>query len=189
MTKKTSDNTGVAPTPAELVELWAESLVADDRSRHTVRSYRNAILHFLHWYEGEEHRALALDDLTPIALIGYRNHLQHIDTKATSTVNTRVAALRAWCAWLHDQGYLPTNPASRLKTVGRQTQHAPKGLTDRQVNALLREAQRTRYGQRDYALLQMMLQTGMRVSECAALNIEDIAVGERSGSVTHLAKT
>src|SRR5258708_20442191 len=30
----------------------------------------------------------------------------------------------------------------------------------------------------------MLLQTGMRIGECAALNYEDVAFGERSGSVT-----
>ena len=165
------------------MDLWVHQLINDDRSANTVRSYRSAIQHFLAWYLSEEQQPLTLDDLTPITLIGYRNHLQHDQTKATSTVNTRVAALRAWCVWLNENGYLPTNPAARLKTIGRQPPHAPKGLTDRQINALLRETQRTRHACRDYALVQMMLQTGMRVGECAALNIEDIVFGERSGSV------
>lgn len=183
MAKKTRDKTEDPLSPVVLVDAWARQLANDDRSANTVRSYRSAIQHFLAWYLLEEQQPLTLEDLTPITLIGYRNHLQHQQTKATSTVNTRVAALRAWCAWLNEQGYIPTNPAIRLKTVGRQVPHAPKGLTDRQINALLREAQRTRHAQRDYALVQMMLQTGMRVGECAALNIEDIVFGERSGSV------
>lgn len=183
MAKKTSDNTEAVLSPLLLVDVWVHQLNNDDRSVNTVRSYRSAIQHFLIWYTSEEQRPLTLDDLTPIALIGYRNHLQHQQTKAPSTVNTRVAALRTWCSWLHDQGYIPNNPAARLRSVGRQVLHAPKGLTDRQINALLREVQRTRHPQRDYAILQMMLQTGMRVGECVALNIEDIAFGERSGSV------
>jgi site-specific recombinase XerD len=181
--KKTRDNTEEPLSPVVLVEAWIRQLANDDRSANTVRSYRSAIQHFLAWYLLEEQQPLTLDNLTPITLIGFRNHLQHHQTKATSTVNTRVAALRAWCEWLTEQGYIPTNPAARLKTVGRQAPHAPKGLTDRQINALLREAQQTRHPQRDYALVQMMLQTGMRVGECAALNIEDIVFGERSGSV------
>lgn len=183
MAKKTSDNTGVSLHPSALIDLWVHQLTDDDRSVNTVRSYRSAIQHFLAWYLSEEQRPLTLDDMTPIAFISYRNYLQHQQAKATSTVNAHVAALRRWCAWLNEQGYLLTNPAARLKTVGRQVPHAPKGLTDRQINALLREVQRTRHRYRDYALVQMMLQTGMRVGECAVLNIEDIVFGERSGSV------
>ncbi len=80
-------------------------------------------------------------------------------------------------------GYLPNNPAARLRSVGRQGQPAPKGLDDRQVNSLLREASRSRHATRDYALVQVLLQTGMRIGECAALDYEDISFGERSGSV------
>jgi site-specific recombinase XerD len=75
-------------------------------------------------------------------------------------------------------------PAARLKFVGNETESAPQGLKDREVNALLRAAQHTRYAARDYAVLQLLLQTGMRIGECAALNYEDIVFGERSGSVT-----
>jgi site-specific recombinase XerD len=185
--KKTGDNTGDTMIPrssVELLALWRCDLIAADRSAHTVRRYVGAVRYFLQWYEAEERRPLSLDDLTPIALIGYRNHLQHHESKATSTVNSAVAALRAWCAWLHEHAYLAGTPAVRLKFVGREVESAPKGLKDREVNALLRAAQHTRYAERDYAILQMLLQTGMRIGECAALNYEDIVFGERSGSVT-----
>ncbi len=124
-----------------------------------------------------------LSDLTPIALLGYRNDLQHGRAKSTSTVNTRLAGLRSFCGWLVEQGPLPADPASRLRSIGRQGPLAPKGLTDKQVNALLREASRSRHLARDYALVQVLLQTGMRIGECAALDYEDISFGERGGSV------
>jgi site-specific recombinase XerD len=185
--KKTGDNTNDTMIPLSSMELlarWRCDLIADDRSTHTVRRYASAVRHFLQWYEAEERRPLTLDDLTPMALIGYRNQLQHHQSKATSTVNSAVAALRAWCAWLHEHAYLAGMPAARLKFVGNETESAPQGLKDREVNALLRAAQHTRYAARDYAVLQLLLQTGMRIGECAALNYEDIVFGERSGSVT-----
>lgn len=61
--------------------------------------------------------------------------------------------------------------------MGRQAQPAPKGPNDKQVSALLREAGR------DYALVRVLLQTGIRIGECASLDHEDITFGERSGSV------
>ncbi len=163
---------------------WLRNLEADDRSAHTIRSYAGAVKRFIQWYEVEEQKALEPADLTPVALVGYRNELQHRQGKATTSVNAEIAALRSWCDWLFDHGYLPSNPAARLRSVGRQSPPAPKGLNDRQVNALLREASRGRHKQRDYALVQMLLQTGMRIGECAALDMEDISFGERGGSVT-----
>lgn len=162
---------------------WLRSLEADDRSVHTIRSYAGAVKRFLEWYETEERRKLDPADLTAAALVGYRNELQHQRGKATATVNAELAGLRSWCDWLVDSGHLQSDPAARLRSVGRQGPPAPKGLDDRQVNALLREGSRSRHAVRDYALLQVLLQTGMRIGECAALDYEDVTFGERSGSV------
>ncbi len=136
------------------------------------------------WCRDEEGSSPTLADLTPIALLGYRNELQRGRGKPTSTVNTRLAGLRAFCGWLVERGHLPADPASRLRSVGRQGSPAPEGLTDKQVNALLREASRSRYPARDYALVRVLLQTGMRIGERAALDLEDIVFGERGGAVT-----
>ncbi len=162
---------------------WLRGLEADDRSAHTIRSYAGAVKRFLQWYEAEEQKQLEPADLTPVTLVGYRNELQHRQGKASASVNTEIAALRSWCEWLFDQGYVSANPAARLKSVGRQGPPTPKGLDDRQVNALLREASRSRHKERDYALVQVLLQTGIRIGECTALDYEDITFGERGGSV------
>lgn len=153
----------------------------DELASSTIRRYRGAVAHFLAWYERVDGRAPTLDDLHPITLAGYRGMLQ--DGAATSTVNTHLSALRAWCAWLHAQGYLPVDPARRLKLVGRQDPSAPRALRPAQVNALLRQTQRTRNPRRNAAIVQVLLQTGMRIGECAALWWDDITYGERHGQV------
>lgn len=51
------------------------------------------------------------------------------------------------------------------------------------MNALLRAAQQTRHAPRDYALLQLMIQTGLRISECAALRLGDVQLSERQGQL------
>ena len=51
------------------------------------------------------------------------------------------------------------------------------------VNALLRAAQRSRYAKRNYAICQMLLQTGMRLGECQALRWQDLLYKERQGTV------
>lgn len=167
---------------ATIVGLWLQGLRDEDRAPATVKRYDAAVRRFLTWYEAEERRPLTLDDLTPIALQGYRLALQR--TEATSTVNIHACALRSWCEWLSKQSYLETNPAAHLRLVRVNAATAPQGLTDSQVNALLREAQRSRHPERDYALVQVMLQTGIRIGECAALCFADIVFGEKSGSLT-----
>lgn len=166
--------------PLHLLECWLLDLQAD-RAEGTVKRYRGATLRFLSWYQHQEQQALVLADLTPITLVSYRTDLQR--AHAPSTVNTHVSALRAWCAWLTEHGYLIENPARRFKLVGRTDPAAPRSLSPKQVHALLRQAAKTRHPLRDLALVQLLLQTGMRIGECAALTWGDIRFGEKQGQV------
>ena len=169
---------------APLLDVWLAELRTNDRAPGTVRRYKSAIESFLAWYDQEEQRPLSLELLAPITLVGYRTFLQRIQQRATSTVNGHISALRAWCAWLTEEHYLETNPAKRIKLVGRQEASSREGLSPNQVNALLRQVQSSRDAIRNYAIVQVLLQTGMRLDECSQLTFADIEFGERSGRVT-----
>jgi site-specific recombinase XerD len=167
---------------------WRRYLQEQDRSPGTVEKYVEAVNRFLVWYEQEEGAPLQLEAFTPIALIGYRNYLQHEQQKSVSTINLRISALRAWCGWLVDGGYLASDPSARVRLVrtasmskdgGRSSKR--EGLTSSQVNALLRQAQSSGEPERNYAIVQVLLQTGIRLSECSGLRPGDITFGERSG--------
>lgn len=170
-------------TPHLLLEQWRQSLQADDHAAGTINKYTQAVAHFLAWYKQEDHTPLILAALTPIALIGYRNELQHKQHKSVSTINVRLSALRAWCAWLVEAGYLLTDPAARVKLVSGDTGSRREGLSSTHVNALLRQAQVSRESARNYAIIQVLLQTGIRLSECSSLIVGDLTFGERSGQL------
>jgi integrase/recombinase XerD len=59
------------------------------------------------------------------------------------------------------------------------------GLTAAQVHGLLRAAGESSHGlaRRNYALVQLMLQNGLRVGEVAALRRSDVVLRERAGTV------
>jgi len=168
-------------SPELLLKEWRVYLQEQDHSIGTIKKYTQAVSHFLIWYAIEEQTPLTLATITPIALIGYRNTLQHEQRKSISTINLRVSALRAWCGWMTDQGYLATDPAARVKLVGGQEETKREGLSSPQVNALLRQAQLSRESERNYAIIQVLLQTGIRLSECSVLTFADITFSERSG--------
>jgi len=170
-------------TPRELLEMWRYYQQEKDRSAGTVIKYTQAVTYFLAWYEQEEHAPLTLEALTPIVLIGYRNELHHAQHKSISTINLRISALRAWCGWMTEQGYLAADPAAHVKLIGGEGSSKRSGLKSAQVNALLRQAQESRDKERNYAIVQVLMQTGIRLGECAALTFEDITFGERSGTL------
>lgn len=122
-----------SPSSEEVLPRWLEELQASDRVKGTIRRYKSAVEGFLVWYERCEQRPLTFSVLTPIALVGYRNHVQHTQRRATSTVNGQISALRAFCAWLTEERYLEANPAKRLKLVGQQDAPSHEGLNDIQL--------------------------------------------------------
>jgi len=103
------------PSPEEVLPRWLEELQASDRAKGTIRRYKSAVEGFLVWYSREEQRPLNFSQLSPIALVGYRNYIQRTQQRATSTVNGQISALRAFCAWPTEERYLEANPAKRLK--------------------------------------------------------------------------
>lgn len=177
-------NNAMTTSQEELLAEFLEDLRANDHAVGTIRRYKSAIESFLVWYAEVEQRPLELSALTPIALIGFRTWLQQRQGRATSTVNGHVSALKTWCAWLTEHHHLETNPAKRIKLVGRQEASSREGLKPTQVNALLRQVQTSRESVRNYAIVQLLLQTGMRLDECSHLHLEDIDFGERGGRIT-----
>jgi site-specific recombinase XerD len=68
-----------------------------------------------------------------------------------------------------------------VKLIGGGSSSKREGLSSSQVNALLRQAQVSRDPARNYAIVQVLLQTGLRLSECSGLTFGDLTFGERSG--------
>jgi len=159
---------------------WLENL-KPDRAATTVSRYASVVERCGKWYEAETKKRLTVNDLNPILLVGYRNALQQ--TEQPSTVNTHISALRSFGKWLKQQNLVVDDPCARLKLIRRQSPTAPRALTPGQVNALLRETQHSRYPARDYAIVQMLVQTGMRIGECAVLQWGDITFKEKQGQV------
>ena len=77
------------------------------------------------------------------------------------------------------------NVASDLQFVRVEKRLRPRSLTEAEIQALLRAAGQTGHGlaKRNYALLELLLETGLRVGEAAALRIGDLTMHARSGVV------
>jgi site-specific recombinase XerD len=172
----------VTETVDSLIIEWGKALANSGQSKLTCSRYESAVRAFVAWFATQNNEPFNPSRLTPIDLSGYRNALQQ--NAAASTVNVHLCALRSFCVWLVEHGKIATNPCLRLKAVGMQAPLAPKALTAPQVNALLREAQWTRHALRDYAIMQVLVQTGIRISECVALRLADVQMSERQGQIT-----
>ena len=177
------------PAERKSPDRWLADFVGrlrrDDLAPATVRGYRYDLQQFLRWFSQAKGSSSRLEKLSILDLINYRQHLVNVEALKAATVNRRLKALRRFCRWAQQNRLIKSNVAQELKLVRTTRNTRPMGLTEPEVHGLLRLAGESGHGlaTRNYALVQLMVQAGLRVGEVAALRIADVTARERSGLV------
>jgi integrase/recombinase XerC len=143
-------------------------------SAHTVKSYREDLTQALNFFRGRQAgQALKPEHLTTRLLRAYLAWL-HEQGYAKTTVARRIAAVRSWCRFLCRQGLLTTNPADGLRGP-RQDRKLPHFLSEEELGRLLETPPAdTPLGVRDRAILETLYSAGLRVGELTGLNLADV---------------
>lgn len=150
-----------------------------DYSAHTLKSYYSDLIGFAQWFEETNDEPFTVKSITSLDL---KEYIQHIEVKLRykpSTINRKIAAMRTFLTWAY-QKKLIDSPVyiPKFKKVRRD---APQWLDKKQQHALLRKAEKT--SQRDYAVILLLLNTGLRVSELCSLEWGDIEISPRKGKL------
>lgn len=149
-------------------------------SPHTVAAYRDAMrlfLQFLADRRGLPVARLQLTDLEVEAVAGFLQHLEEQRHNSIATRNCRRIALRAFFQHALRQDPSRANQFARVLALPpkRCTQPLPRSLEPSQMRRLLAQPnRRTLSGQRDYALLLFLYNTGVRISEAVAVCRRDL---------------
>lgn len=109
-----------------------------------------------------------------------RGHLEvwvlqlHTDGLAERSVGRHISAARGFFKFLVADGWRTDDPAARLRTP-RFGRKLPSVLRGDQVEALLAAPDRTTpRGLRDFAMLELLYSSGLRVSELCGLKVSDV---------------
>jgi len=150
------------------MEEFLGALALEGRSEHSVRAYRRDLEALL--------AALGrpLDEVRPAEL---RDHFrsQQQSGRSPSSINRAIGATRSFFRFLFEEGRLDMNPAQALRSIRLGPPLAPKHLTVAEVERLLSlPSPDTATGRRDYAVLMLLYNTGLRVGELCALSREDV---------------
>ena len=137
---------------------------------------------FADWFVTANKEPFAAARVTVRDVSDFREHLRRDKGQAVATVNRCLVSLRRFLGWLAEGGYIPANPARKTKQLRRQAL-APKGLERAVVRRLLREVE-LRQDLRADAIFHLFLYAGPRVADVANLELTDLTLGERSGTVT-----
>ncbi|MGB8644631.1 MAG: tyrosine-type recombinase/integrase [Anaerolineae bacterium] len=111
----------------------------------------------------------------------YRNYLASATEQSTATVNRRLQALRILGRYLVHAHEADVNPAREIQLVRnlRDVPAGPRVLDYDEIERLIvavRAGARPSLMRRDYAIIELMLQAGLRVNEVATLDTDDIAL-------------
>jgi integrase/recombinase XerC len=155
-----------------LAEYLRHLALEKNASAHTVKSYREDLTQAIGFFTER------LGKATPARLTArlMRAYLAWLSEQgyAKTTIARRIAAVRSWCRFLCRQGTLTVNPAEGLRGP-RQDKKLPHFLRPEELTRLLdTPAADTPLGSRDRAILETLYSAGLRVSELTQLNLQDV---------------
>lgn len=178
----------------KIFEKYKQYLADKDLAVLTITGYLSDLRIFAQWFQENNDRELTLEAITPTDIKEYRRSLQLVDRRSARTINRRLSSLSAFIQWGLGQKWIASNPMQNIHQI-RSSPSAPRWLDKREQFALQRAIERDlqlaklRYPKRwvtrrrDASLVLFMLHTGLRLSEAVALQMGDIQLSERKGSV------
>ncbi len=137
-----------------------------DATPRTKETYLKGVKVFLEWCNKNN-----IDEVTHATLIQYKEDL--MTDKKASTISMYMTALKKLYKYLETKGI--KNIASDLKGAKQKRNYSKDPLTLDQAKDLLESIDRTtNEGKRNYALIHLLITTGLRTIEIERANIEDI---------------
>lgn len=170
----------------ELLSRFEEHLARLALASTTIVNYLADLKTFARWHADAKGAAYSLLELTPDDIREYRCHMQTNEEWAPATINRRLQAVRKFYSFAMETGLTESNPASEVQLIPRPGPNLPRALTPEEVTSLLQAVQggRPSLVKRDYAIIQLLLQTGIKLGELTRLRLSDVLLqGDGEGSL------
>lgn len=156
---------------------FQQSLEARNASKGTIRAYLEDVGQFIVWFQDQSVLA-AVDQVERRDIEAFLAYLGKKGITGTSR-RRKLSALRRFFGCLEMDGCVGRDPTKGV-TRPKAEERTPQILFSHEYKALLHEA---RGHVRDQAILQVFLQTGIRVGELCALTLDDVDLKARELAV------
>lgn len=168
------DSQMVVKNPFDLANVFAIYLTSERQlAATTVQGYENDLRMFRKFLTAKKHW-LGWLKINRQDIQAYLTHLNDLRRQWT-TINRELASLRTFYNFLLTNGLVVANPFNEVKMKHR-SRSLPRYFYEPEMNALFKAADGN--GQpldfRNRAIIELLYATGMRVSECANLSLEQI---------------
>ena len=175
-----------ALTIGELISRYKLSNIADGKSPRTVKWYDEILGSFYTWIRTN----LYHDRISALDINSARNYILYLRDKpkfrghpytpeqdepvSPRTVQCHVRALKAFASWLYTEGLTPENRLVHLK-LPRAPVRIIQPLSSDEIRKIVATINKnSAAGWRNYALLITLLDTGLRASELANINLNQV---------------
>ena len=163
---------------------WLESYLPRQagRSPETVRSYRDSLSVFRRYVRDALGRGVAeftFGECGRDCVLGFVEHMRAAGLSA-ATCNQRVAAVKSYLWYAADADVAITSLAISVGRIPRVKgpQRVKENLSEPALRAILAAPDTsTRVGMRDAAMLTLLYDTGIRLSELTGLTVGDVSIG------------
>ena len=153
--------------------LVATFIASQDVRESSRKLYTRTLSQYFVWMEQE---GKSLNSLTRQDVLEYKDYLQE-QSLSSLTISSYITAVRKFYEWTEGEKLYP-NIAKGVKTPRRQQAFKKQHLTDAKSKELLDHFQNLSL--RDYAIVNLILRTGLRTIEVVRADVGDITFkGER----------
>lgn len=152
--------------------LIEEFLSEADCKMNTIDTYRRNLRIWVEWMV----KNADIVNPTKSDIIRYKHHL--IESVKITTVDSYVASVKMLFKWLCEK-HIHDNIASGIKWANKSDEHRTGSLSEDQVSRLLSTmGATTEMEKRNYAIVNLMLFTGLRCVEVTRLSVGDLTKRE-----------
>jgi len=143
-------------------------------SNNTTAAYKNDLGQFSKFLQSGGYSVTSWSDVTPEIVDEYVDHMKE-QVYASSSVARKVAAVKSFFNFLFARGIIEENPTTNVDSP-KVKKRLPKTLTSDDIGKLIQAPRQKRSPKhlRDAALLTILYNTGMRVTEVVSLRIDDV---------------
>lgn len=150
-------------------------------SPHTVRAYDSDLTQFIGHVAAEadlKKRDLEPEALDRDAIRSFLSHL-HDEGQSRATAARKLAAIRTFLRYLRREGIIDSDAGSLIATPKREVR-MPAHLSEEEMARMLEAPDDEQpLGRRDHAILELFYASGLRLSELAGLDIDDVNLSGR----------
>lgn len=162
----------------DLMERFEEHCYLNDKAVNTIKLYKKSILYFRKYIEKSVLLATKKD------ILKFQAYLSDYKELSVNTVNTHTRGIKAFYAFLEEEGFVEENPSTSVKSKKNPKGSDVKMVSIDYVQKILKYLEESLKNEKDFvkktrllrdnALLHCLIYSGFRIGEICNLKIDDV---------------